>query len=121
MSSQRKCSAAKGRIGKFFSKLHGKRTTAHEIYNADHSYTAKGAYKLRWEKMLLAELTLGKEHTKQHAHVDKKKGVYLNFGLYVESYGIRYNRELAIKRATVATAKCAMMGSSYINKDTLGD
>ena len=47
--------------------------------------------------------------------------MYLNFGAYVESYGINYNRELAIKRAVIGAAKCTMMGAEYLNHDRLAD
>ena len=112
---------AEGRLGMLFSKLHGKGTDAHELYNADRTYAAKDDYKREWQELLLEQITVGKEHIRSHAHVDRKKGVYLNFGLYVESYGVRYNRELAIKRAVSAVSKCTMTSGGWINHDRLGD
>ena len=110
-----------GAIGKVFSKVHAKGTVAHEVYNADKSYASKDAYKTEWMELFLKELTIGKEHSKGHEHIDKSKGRYLNFGTLVESYGIAYNRELAIKRATLAATKCVMMKGEWLSYDALGD
>ena len=110
-----------GAIGKVFSKVHAKGTVAHEVYNANRDYASKDKYKTEWLDLFLKELTIGKEHSKGHEHIDKSKGRYLNFGTLVESYGIAYNRELAIKRATLAATKCVMMKGEWLSYDALGD
>ena len=72
--------------------------------------------------MFLGEPTIGKEHSRGHEHVDReKKGTYTNFGMLAESYGIHYNRELAIKRAVTASTKCVMMKGNWLNWDAVGE
>ena len=108
-----------GRIGKLFLKVHAKGTNAHIEYNVKSDHAFKEEYRAEWQAILCTIFIVGKIHTKTQIRVDSTKGKFMDFGSLVETFGIHYNRERAIRLGKIHAAKCVMLKQGFVKKDTL--
>ena len=89
--------------------MHAKGTNAHIEYNVKSDHAFKEEYRAEWQAILCTIFIIGKVHTKTQIRVDSTKGKFKDFGSLVETFGIHYNRERAIRLATIHAAKCVRL------------
>ena len=78
-------------------------------------------FRLKWANTEIRLISQTKKHSQEFSEVDTTLGELMPFGLLVESFGILYDRELAIKLATKHAIKCMQMGGSWIGVDGMAE
>ena len=98
-----------------FYRDHQKGSKNHDALKLCVTVGDKDDFKREWAGRLLAKIEIKKSHVKSYRKVDRKKGVKMDLGQLVESYGILYNRDRAIRLGTLAARRCVEMGGDWVS------
>ena len=91
------------------------------------SYTAckgrfeKAGFRKEWAARKLKELQVVRCHSTKFCRVDTRKGEYLNFGMLVESFGVHYDKDKAVRLAVKYAQKALVLGAPWTQHDTMAD
>ena len=90
-------------------------------YGKCHTWQQKAEFRKKWLAKTLDKLLISKSHSKTYEQADTTHGTYLNFGLLVESFGVHYNKENAVRCAVRHAAKCIRTGGKWLRRDDQAD
>jgi hypothetical protein len=92
-----------------------------KCYAECKGWEAKSQFRLAWADRKLQTLNVSRTHCREYQKVDTTKGVYLSFGMLVESFGIHFDREGATKTALRHASKCIHMGGRWTHWDGMAE
>ena len=104
-----------------FYRRHQKGSDTHAKLKACRTWAEKRAFTKEWCAETYKEQEESKTHSKSFKKVDKSKGEYMCFAVLAESFGILYDKELAIRKATIHATKCCKMAGDWINYDNMSE
>ena len=81
----------------------------------------KARFRKEWAARKLKELQVVRCHSTKFCRVDTRKGEYLNFGMLVESFGVHYDKDKAIRLAVKYAQKALVLGAPWTQHDTMAD
>ena len=108
-------------VGREWAKALANDETLKESYTQAKSRKAKENVRSLWVERKYDELRHGKTHEREWQKVDVTKGKYLNFGLLVESFGVAYDKHVAILAATRHAHKCLEMKGAWLSYDGMAE
>ena len=100
-------------FGNKFQRTFGKNGSRHAEYAQVSGHAATEKFKLDWIQQEGDKITKTKTHLRAYQRVDTRHGKYVPIGAYIESFGIHYNREIAIKCGLRGAQQMMKMGGDW--------
>ena len=108
-------------LGNKFQRLFGKKGPRNAEYSNVQGLAAQEAFKKTWIADTNTDIEKSKVHLKSYQKVNRRHGIYMPVGQYIESFGIQYNRELAIKAGLRGAEKMVRMGGGWCWVDPISE
>ena len=108
-------------LGNKFQRTFGAKGPRHKEYQRIQGLANIEQFKKDWISDKNKEIQKTKTYLKGYQRVDRRHGKYVPVGQYIESFGIHYDREGAIKAGLRGAQKMVKMGGEWCYIDTISE